>query len=128
MQSSREKPETPYLVGEMENLLATAQLACDDMVRLANDFDFQPSEELSSTVLIRKTITAKHVIAAVEKALEATGGSGYFRKTGIERLLRDVHASQFHPMPEKRQQLFTGRLALGLEAVERVTNSAIAAE
>jgi acyl-CoA dehydrogenase len=34
--------------------------------------------------------------------------------------LRDVHGAQFHPLPEKRQQLFTGRLAMGLEPVETV--------
>ena len=113
---------------EMENRLTTAQLACDDMVRLANDLDFTPSQELSSKILIRKTITSKNVIGAVEKALEASGGGGYFRKAGIERLLRDVHASQFHPMPEKRQQLFTGRLSLGLEPVEQVAKAPLAAE
>jgi alkylation response protein AidB-like acyl-CoA dehydrogenase len=121
-------PVTPYLVGEMENRLATAQLALDDMVRLANDLDFAPSQELSSKILIRKTIASKNVIAAAEKALEASGGGGYFRKAGIERLLRDVHASQFHPMPEKRQQLFTGRLSIGLEPVETSEKVAVAAE
>ncbi len=108
---------TPLLVGEMENLLTTAQIARDDMVRLANDFNFEPSVNLASQMLIRKTICAKHVIAACEKALEATGGSGFFRKVGLERLLRDVHAAQFHPLPEKRQQIFTGRVSLGLEPV-----------
>jgi len=124
----KDDPVTPYLVGEMENSLTAAQLACDDMVHLANDLDFVPSEELSSKILIRKTITSKNVIAAAEKALEASGGGGYFRKAGIERLLRDVHASQFHPMPEKRQQLFTGRLSIGLEPVETSKTVAVAAE
>lgn len=113
----KDDPVVPYLLGEMENRLTTAQLACDDMVRLANDLDFTPSEELSSKVLIRKTVTANSTIGAVEKAMEVSGGGGYFRKAGIERLLRDVHASQFHPLPEKRQQLFTGRLSIGLEPV-----------
>ena len=35
-----------------------------------------------------------------------------------ERLLRDVHGAQFHPLTEKRQQLFTGRIAMGLEPIE----------
>ena len=82
-------PVTPFLVGEMENLLTTAQLARDDMVRIANDLDFPPVQATASAILVRKTIAANHVIAAVEKALEATGGSGFFRKTGLERLLRD---------------------------------------
>jgi alkylation response protein AidB-like acyl-CoA dehydrogenase len=111
-------PLTAVLLGEMENLLTTAQIARDDMVRLANDLDFAPTAELASRILVRKTICANHVIATGEKALEAAGGSGFFRKTGLERLLRDLHAAQFHPLQEKRQQLFTGRLALGLEPVE----------
>jgi acyl-CoA dehydrogenase len=110
----------PYLIGEMENLLTTAQLARDDMVRIANDLDIAPTQETANAILIRKTIAANHVIAATEKALEASGGAGFFRKTGLERLLRDVHGAQFHPLPEKRQQLFTGRLAMGLEPVETV--------
>jgi alkylation response protein AidB-like acyl-CoA dehydrogenase len=114
----QDDPLTPVLLGEMETLLTTAQIARDDMVRLANGFDFEPTAELASQVLTRKTICAKHVIAVGEKALEATGGSGFFRKLGLERFLRDLHGAQFHPLSEKRQQLFTGRLAMGLEPVE----------
>jgi len=110
-------PVTPYLIGEMDNLLTTAQMAREDMIRLANNFNFAPSVELASKVLTRKTICANAVIATAEKALEATGGAGFYRKTGLERLLRDAHASQFHPLPEKRQQLFSGRLAMGLDPV-----------
>lgn len=111
-------PVTPFLVGEMQNLLTTAQIARDDMVRMADDLRFEPSVELANEMLTRKTICARHVIATVEKAMEVVGGSSFFRKLGLERRLRDAHASQFHPLPEKRQQLFTGRLAMGLEPVE----------
>lgn len=110
-------PVTPFLVGELENLLTTAQIAVDDMVRLANGFDFTPSVELAGRVLTRKTIAATAVIATAEKAMEVAGGAGMFRKLGIERLLRDAHGAQFHPLPEKRQQLFTGRLAMGLDPI-----------
>src|SRR3546814_19600880 len=48
---------------------------------------------------------------------DLTGGAGIYRKLGLERLLRDVHGVQFHPLPEKRQLLFTGRVALGLDPV-----------
>ena len=111
-------PVTPYLVGEMENLLITAQMARADLIRLANNLDFTPSVELASSVLSRKSICAKAVIATAEKALEATGGAGFYRKTGLERLLRDAHGAQFHPLPEKRQHLFTGRVSMGLDPVE----------
>ncbi len=111
-------PVTPFLVGEMQTLLTTAQIAHEDMIRLANEFDFEPSVELASRVLARKTICATHVIATAEKAMEVTGGAGFFRKLGLERLLRDAHGAQFHPLPEKRQHLFTGRLAMGLDPIE----------
>ena len=115
----RRRPDetAPYLIGDLETTLTTAQLAVDDMVRLANDFDFEPGVELTSRMLARKTIAARHAIAAAEKALEAAGGSGFYRAAGLERLLRDVHGAQFHPLPEKRQHLFTGRVAMGLDPI-----------
>jgi alkylation response protein AidB-like acyl-CoA dehydrogenase len=108
---------TPYLLGEMSNALTTAELAVADMVAIADDLRFEPSQETTSRVLARKTIAANAVVAAAEKALEATGGAGFFRKLGLEQLLRDVHAAQFHPMQEKRQHRFTGRLLMGLDPI-----------
>ncbi len=119
-----EDPLTFLQVGEMENLLTSAELAVDDMIRLANNFDFTPSAELAGRVLTRKTLAAKAVLATAEKALEVAGGAGFFRKLGLERFLRDAHGAQFHPLPEKRQQLFTGRLALGLDPVGGQTQEA----
>lgn len=107
----------PVLVGEMENALTTAEIARDDTVRLANGYDFTPTEELASQVLIRKTLAAGAIVRTAEKALEVAGGGGFLRKAGIERLLRDARGGAFHPLPEKRQQLFTGRLAMGLDPV-----------
>src|SRR3546814_4099113 len=57
-------PVAPLLIGELENLLTTAEIAVDDMIRLANGFDFTPTTELASKVLVRKAIAAKAVIAA----------------------------------------------------------------
>lgn len=110
-------PTVPYLLGELANNLTTVQLATDDMVRLANDLDFETSMEVTNAILVRKTIVAEHVLATVEKALEAAGGAGFYREAGLERLLRDAHAAQFHPLSAKRQHRFTGRIALGLDPI-----------
>jgi alkylation response protein AidB-like acyl-CoA dehydrogenase len=107
----------PQLLGELENHLTTAQLALDSMVALANDLDFEPSIERTSAMLVRKTLAANAVIATCAKALEAAGDAGYLRANGLERLLRDAYAAQFHPMQERKQQDFTGRLALGLDPI-----------
>lgn len=110
-------PIVPPLLGELENTLTTAQVALDSMIDLANDYDFEPVVEQVDRVLVRKTIAVRACVDTVEKAIEVTGGASYVRATGLERLLRDVHAGHFHPLPEKKQQLFTGRLALGLDPV-----------
>jgi len=110
-------PAVPYLLGELTNQLTIAQLALDDMVRLANDLHFAMSLVVNNAVLVRKTVIAESVITTVEKALEAAGGAGFYRKTGLERLLRDAHAAQFHPLSAKRQHLFIGRVALGLDPI-----------
>lgn len=110
-------PASQTLAGELENRLVAARLATEHMVRLAEDYDFTPSAELTRDVLVRKTLAANAVIPIGEKAMELAGGRAYLRKTGVERLLRDLHGAQFHPLPRERQLLFAGRLALGLDPV-----------
>jgi alkylation response protein AidB-like acyl-CoA dehydrogenase len=110
-------PTVPYLIGELTNALTTAQLALDDMVRLADNLDFALGLDLTNAILVRKTIVAAHVLATVEKALETAGGAGFYRNAGLERFLRDAHGAQFHPLSAKRQCRFTGRVALGLDPI-----------
>ena len=110
-------PTVPYVLGELTNRLTAVQLAVDDIVRLSNDLDFSASLDVTNAILVRKTIAAEHVLATVEKALEAAGGAGFYRQTALERLLRDAHGAQFHPLPAKRQHRFTGRVALGLDPI-----------
>ena len=64
-----------------------------------------------------KTIAVKAAIQTVEKAMSVAGGSAYFRKSGLERCFRDVQAARFHPFQERKQYVFSGRIALGLEPV-----------
>jgi alkylation response protein AidB-like acyl-CoA dehydrogenase len=111
------EPQLPLLLGELENELTRAQLAWRDSVALARDYDFEPRLETANAMLVRKTLIAQAAVATVEKAVEIAGGAAYFRRLGFERMLRDVHAAPFHPLPEKKQQLFTGRIALGLPPV-----------
>jgi acyl-CoA dehydrogenase len=84
------------------------------MVENAQGLDFTPSIERADASITRKTIVANAVIDTVTKAIEAVGGAAYYRKLGLERLLRDAHAGKFHPLPERKQQEFTGLLAMGL--------------
>ncbi len=49
--------------------------------------------------------------------MELAGGHGYFRRFGLERLLRDVRAAAYHPLPDERQHELSRRLALGREPI-----------
>ena len=116
-QPKRRPGADPGLLGELINHLTMAQLAVDDMVRLARDLDCSMGLELTSAILARKTIAAEQVLATVGKAMEVTGGAGFYRGLGLERLLRDVQGARLHPLPASRQRQFSGRVALGLDPI-----------
>jgi len=107
-------------IGEMLNDLTTAQIALQSLVENANELDLEPSIEHANHALIHKTIVARAVVNTTGKALEATGGEGYLCRLGLERILRDAQAVQFHLMPAKKQHRFTGRLAMGLDPIVHV--------
>ena len=113
----RDDPIVQGLVGEMDTHLAGAQVALREMVALGSDYDYQPSLERSSKVFVYKTIVARSALCAVERAMEVCGGASFFRSAGIERIFRDIQGVRFHPWQERKQYVFSGRVALGLEPV-----------
>jgi alkylation response protein AidB-like acyl-CoA dehydrogenase len=116
--SASNKPHLAQVVGEMQNELAISQMAIDDMVRISDNYGFKPGVETTDAILMRKTIAARAVKASIELATTIVGGPGFFRSHPLERIVRDMRAIQFHPLPEKHQQLFSGRIALGLDPVQ----------
>jgi len=94
------------MVGEMGNAHRTAVDLVDAMFRDADDLNFANTDDLASRTLSRKTVVADAVIQTVRLAIEASGGMGYSRPAGLERLLRDAHGSVFHPLPRARQLTF----------------------
>ncbi len=97
-------------VGALETELAATRIALDAFVTFAEDA--QPNPQTTSGIFIHRTLVARSAIRTVELALEAAGGAAYFRRTGLERLFRDVQAARFHPLPEVQQRRIAGRLAL----------------
>lgn len=106
---------TPYLIGEMETALTTARVMVADMVAMIDGFDFAADVDTVNEIVKRKTVAAQACKMVAAKAVESCGGMGFMRAGGIECLLRDVMASHFHPLQEKRQHLFTGSVAMGQE-------------
>jgi acyl-CoA dehydrogenase len=100
------------LVGEMENELATARLAHADMVAAAAA---EPGPETTNRVMTGRTLTGRAALRTVDKAMEVVSGAALYHSTGLERLFRDVQGARYHPLQEKAQQRYAGRMALGLD-------------
>lgn len=106
-------------IGRMQNELAIAQIALQDSIRLVDELEFAPDMSITDAILRRKTIAANAVKNVVELAAELVGGSGFFRENTMERIVRDIRALHFHPLPERIQTNFSGRIALGLDPIEQ---------
>lgn len=114
--SAHSRPgELAGAVGEMVNTLTVARITLADMFRLNDNHGFQPGMATTNDIFIRKAIATEAVRDTVELAAEIVGGSGFFVGHDMERIVRDMRAMHFHPLPVRRQELFSGRLALGLD-------------
>jgi alkylation response protein AidB-like acyl-CoA dehydrogenase len=101
------------LVGRLDTELRAAQWAHAEMVRIAETA--APDAATTNEIMIGRTLVARHALAAVELAVEAAGGAGFYRDAGLERLFRDIQGARFHPMQQGPQATYAGRIALGLD-------------
>ena len=61
-----------------------------------------------------KQLVADHAIRAVELAMEAAGGAGFYRAAGLERRFRDIQGARYHALQPGPQAEYAGAMALGL--------------
>jgi indole-3-acetate monooxygenase len=109
------KPQTAHtldLAGRMVTSLKAAQLAHRFMVETALRGD--ASAETVNAVMMGRTLVADKAIETVELALELAGGTGFYRKAGLERCFRDVQGARFHPLQRGPQAAYAGAMAMGL--------------
>jgi alkylation response protein AidB-like acyl-CoA dehydrogenase len=104
------------LIGAIDNELTMARLARQDMIAAAATND--PGLATTNRVMIGRALIARGVLKTVELAMEAAGGSAFYRSTGLERLFRDAQAARYHPLRDGAQQTYAGRIALGLDVDE----------
>jgi acyl-CoA dehydrogenase len=105
--------QLPYLVGEMENAFASAAMAVDQLIHNAETA--MPGPETTNRAVVARTLAGQAAIRTVERAMEVAGGASFYRRVGLERAFRDIQGARFHPLQEKAQLRYTGRLALGLD-------------
>lgn len=106
-----ESEHSCYLIGGMENELTAAKLALQHMITVAESS--QPGFETTNQVMTGRTLVARAVLNVVDLAMEATGGTAFYRSMGLEQLFRDAQAARYHPLREGDQRRLAGQLALG---------------
>ena len=102
-----------YLIGGLDNEVTAARLALNEMFAAAASDD--PGFTTTNRVMISRTLVARAVLNSVNLAMDAAGGSSFYRSVGLERLFRDAQASRYHPLQEGAQRDLAGKLALGWE-------------
>jgi alkylation response protein AidB-like acyl-CoA dehydrogenase len=100
-----------HLAGRMDTALRAARLAHDWMLRAAERN--APSAESVNDVMTGRTLVAENAIRTVELAMELAGGAAFHRRTGLERLFRDVQGARYHPLQAGPQARYAGAMALG---------------
>lgn len=99
------------MVGEMELDLASARIAHRDMVEAA--LTLEPGPETTNRIFIGRTLVGRSVLRVADIAMEALGGSAFYRAAGVERLFRDIQGARYHRPQARMQRDYSGRLALG---------------
>lgn len=100
-----------YKVGGLNNELTVAKLALQHMISTVETS--QPGFETTNQIMTARTLIAKAVLNVADQAMEIAGGSAFYRKTGLEKLFRDIQGVRYHPLREEAQRKLSGQLALG---------------
>ena len=111
--SAMKRPGNPDLVdivGEVDTELACARIAHRDMVEAASTLE--PGTDALNRVFMDRTLVGRAVLRVAERAMEAAGGSGFYRVEGLERLFRDIQGVRYHRPQERMQLRYSGELAL----------------
>jgi alkylation response protein AidB-like acyl-CoA dehydrogenase len=106
------EPGIVDLVGALDTELAATRIALESMVAFSESA--QPGPETTNTIFLHRALVARGARKTVDLALEVAGGMSYHRRSGIERLFRDVQGARFHPLRDHQQRRLAGRVALGL--------------
>ncbi|MFO1313614.1 MAG: acyl-CoA dehydrogenase family protein [Burkholderiales bacterium] len=116
IQRARKRGADAHLVdlaGALDNALAAARIALADM--FAAGAANAPGVATTGRVMQGRSIVARSVLEVADLALEVAGGGAFYRDAGLERRFRDAQACRYHPLQDRVQREYTGRIALGLD-------------
>jgi alkylation response protein AidB-like acyl-CoA dehydrogenase len=111
-------PEVQHMVADMRIALETAQAhlerICDDWTNGVDHGGDWPT----------KIVACKHSVVSqawsvVDTALDVTGGSGIFKRSRLEQLVREARLGRLHPGNPMLTHELVGKLSLGLNPDEQ---------
>ncbi len=109
----RDNDHICYLVGGLENELAAAQGALQQMISTAASN--RPSLATTNQIMTGRTLVANAVLKTMDLAMDISGGRAFARSFGLEKLFRDAQGVRYHPIREEAQRKLAGQLALGVQ-------------
>jgi alkylation response protein AidB-like acyl-CoA dehydrogenase len=116
-------PAVQAAFAEMEILLETARAVLwrhtDEVISGDLFQQFSVQEGMARTMLT-KHVPCNNAIRIVDLALEVVGGAGFFRRSPLERMYRDVRAGVIMPYNNPEARSLFGRNALGIEIAPEV--------
>ena len=119
-QPATQDPAIARLVGMMDYKLRTAWWALIGALNeLPDDYQYPANDQTVNTILLAKRCVVTEATAIVDLAMEAVGGSAFYKRSPLERAYRDVRGGPFHPLTPEKTLQFAGRLALG-EPVDEI--------
>jgi alkylation response protein AidB-like acyl-CoA dehydrogenase len=109
-------PGIQLRIAQMEILLETARATirshCIDMESGAIPrMDVQTGMAKSGVV---KYVATNNAVAILDLAMQVAGGSGFYRRSPLERMYRDVRAGTVHPMNNMDTEELVGKSSLQL--------------
>ena len=105
-------PRVQRQVGLMDAKLRVAWWGLmGSLDQLGDDYTVNP--EAVSAVMLAKRHAVTEAIEVVDLAMDVLGGRSYYRRSPLERALRDVRAGTFHPFSPEVTLNYAGKLALG---------------
>ena len=105
-------PAIQFLIAEMEVAIETSRALVQ---QIAQELD-QPATSARefARALTAKYVASQNAVAVVDKAMSVTGGSGFLRRSPLERLYRDVRGAKVHPPQHYDALEIIGKAALGI--------------
>ena len=116
-------PAVQRLFAEMEVLLETARAVLyrhADEIASGSLVEGLPVQDGMARAVLTKYVATNNAVQIVDKALEVVGGAGYYKRSPLERMYRDVRAGVIMPYNNLEAMELFGKTSLEIEVAPAI--------